>query len=1101
MTDLIQPELALQALQEIDFDWTMHIKSVWRDSISDVKTLHERERKTIQNDLEKLKQAKNSSSPLGRVIIGEPGAGKTHFLAAIRQYTLVNDAAFILVDMTDVHQFWQTVLQGYLSSLQEVEADGIPQFQKLIAFLMTRSRIRVSPQQLAPAKFETIGKCVVKILETLIKIDRTLAIKFQDVVRALFLLNSTSFKLSGVGYNWLQGLGIDETQKTDYGFATTSVSRLSEIVEGLSWLMNLRSPTILAFDQLDSIISQHHFIADQAANTDLSEEQRVSRSIIEGIGGGLMALRDQTCRTLIVVSCLKKTWEILISEVVQSFKDRFQEAMILKEMNTANAIAEIIQLRIQDAYQRVHFVPPYETWPIHPEFFEAVKGKYPRKILQLCHNHRERCLSTQQITELRNFDPDQPSLDETISTQRLDEIFETAKHQAQLSHLLEENNEEQGLGTLLKMVCELLVKENPILDDPEVIIETHFSGRYPPLHGRIQSIFHRQGDREKHLCLRALQRTNATAYQSRLKAALTASGIDRSLGFRRLIIVRTYGIPNGTATQNLTQDFQRRGGLFVRPTEDELRTLVALQEIQNRRDPGLEAWLRDRRPVSQLDFLQKAVTWLFEAESVNSHRAAVPSGTIPTSTQISARMSEIQPPPEFKAPEPNVSESKAPELNKAPEDQPSPSFLLPIGARLIGQQTKETVSIPVQNLTKHTVILAGSGTGKTVLVRRLVEEAVILGIPAIVVDCANDLARLGDRWPQPPAEWNSQDQAQAERYHQHSQALVWTPGRESGNPLTLEPLPDLAAVANDSDELDQAADMARDTLQDIVAQGRSQTAILKRGVLKAALIYFAHHGGGRLLDFIELLSDLPPEAGGGIADADKKAQAMADNLRAEILNNPLLRQSGSALDPAILLGLGEPSGKTRVSILNFVGLPGLETQQHFLNQLFMTLFTWIKKNPAPSHAPLRGLLVLDEAKDFAPAGSTSTPCKASLNRLVAQARKYGLGIIFATQAPKSIDHNIIANCSTQFYGRANSPAAIEVIQEQLRQRGGSGQDIARLDKGQFYAVSESLTTPTKILAPLCLSCHLPTPLNESEILNRARLSRNLIQNCHPTKLV
>jgi DNA helicase HerA-like ATPase len=186
-----------------------------------------------------------------------------------------------------------------------------------------------------------------------------------------------------------------------------------------------------------------------------------------------------------------------------------------------------------------------------------------------------------------------------------------------------------------------------------------------------------------------------------------------------------------------------------------------------------------------------------------------------------------------------------------------------------------------------------------------------------------------------------------------------------------------------------------------------------------------------------------------------------------------------------------PSEKVRISILNFIGLVGLEQQQQFLNQLAMTLFTWIKKNPAPSDRPLRGLLVIDEAKDFVPSKG-STPCKASINRLVAQARKYGLGIIFATQAPKSIDHNIIANCSTQFYGRANSPAAIDVIKEQLIQRGGTGQDTSKLPKGQFYVFSESINPPIKVATPLCLSCHPATPPDESEVIKRAKTSRNSI---------
>jgi hypothetical protein len=46
---------------------------------------------------------------------------------------------------------------------------------------------------------------------------------------------------------------------------------------------------------------------------------------------------------------------------------------------------------------------------------------------------------------------------------------------------------------------------------------------------------------------------------------------------------------------------------------------------------------------------------------------------------------------------------------------------------------------------------AGAGSGKTVLLRRIVEEAALAGIPAIVIDPNNDLSRLGDAWPERPA--------------------------------------------------------------------------------------------------------------------------------------------------------------------------------------------------------------------------------------------------------------------------------------------------------------------------------------------------------------
>ncbi|MGQ9872342.1 ATP-binding protein [Leptodesmis sp.] len=838
--------------------------------------------------------------------------------------------------------------------------------------------------------------------------------------------------------------------------------------------MSLQGPSVLAFDQLDSIVTQHHFAAGSVEYAELSDEQRVSRAIIEGIGGGFAALRDKTARTLILVSCLEATWEILRTKAVSTFQARFHQLpLVLGRVRDASVAEQIVASRLRKIYESMNFSPPYPTWPFTQAFFEAARQQSPRQILKRCDAHRNKCLAEKEITELSSFDGDKPlplrplldQLDRDFA-----ELREQLREQSHVTSILEEGNEDTILATLLQTAGECLIQENPTVDNVDVAVETDFPGghSYPILHTRVRLIFRDEGDREQHLCLRALQRTNAKAYQTRIKAAMTASGIDRSLSFRRLIIVRTREIPGGAMTQKLTKQFEQAGGLFAHPTEDELLTLLALQQLQKKKDHKLDAWLRDRRPVSQLPCMQDAVTWLFgDVASKGTGENLSQSGG------SSAPSAEVK---------------KTPTKPEVPGyTQPIGALQLPIGARMVDQQTKETIAIQVQDLTKHTVIVAGSGSGKTVLVRRLVEEAVLLGIPAIVIDCANDLARMGDRWPTPPEVWSQEDKQKADLYHQKSQVVVWTPGREAGNPLNLEPLPDLAAVANDLEELDQVTDMARDFLQEIVAPGKAQASDLKRGILKAALLYFAQNGGGRLPDLIKLLSDLPLEAGGGLADAGKKARAMADSLRAEMLNNPLLRQGGAALDPAILFGLDQSSEKTRISILNFVGLPSIGAQQQFLNQLFMTLFTWIKKNPAPTDKPIRGLLVIDEAKDFVPS-TGSTPCKASLSRLVAQARKYGLGLIFATQAPKSIDHNIIANCSTQFYGRANSPAAIDVIQEQLRQRGSSGKDIARLERGQFYVVSESLTTPTKILTPLCLSHHPPTPLDEVEVLNRARAS-------------
>jgi hypothetical protein len=147
----------------------------------------------------------------------------------------------------------------------------------------------------------------------------------------------------------------------------------------------------------------------------------------------------------------------------------------------------------------------------------------------------------------------------------------------------------------------------------------------------------------------------------------------------------------------------------------------------------------------------------------------------------------------------------------------------------------------------------GSGSGKTVLLRRIVEEAALLGIPAIVLDTNNDLARLGDKWPNRPEGYTDEDANKAVEYSKRVEVVIWTPGRSSGKPIALGLLPDFSALADDPDARDQAVEMANATLVPwIGATGAS--AALKKGVFADALRLFAKEGG-KLDDLIELLSD------------------------------------------------------------------------------------------------------------------------------------------------------------------------------------------------------------------------------------------------------
>src|SRR6185437_2405706 len=225
-----------------------------------------------------------------------------------------------------------------------------------------------------------------------------------------------------------------------------------------------------------------------------------------------------------------------------------------------------------------------------------------------------------------------------------------------------------------------------------------------------------------------------------------------------------------------------------------------------------------------------------------------------------------------------------------------------------------------------------------------------------------------------------------------------------------------------------------------------------------------------------------PESASRIAEAPKLAREIADQLVAAIAANPLLRPQAEPLDPERLFS--GPSRRTRISVVNLTGLGSDAARAAFVNQLQMMLFSWIKRQPSASGR----LYALDEAQTYAPAKET-TPAKRSALALVKQARKYGLGMIFATQEPRGVDHAIVSNCLTHVYGRLGSPASLEAVREMMAAKGGAADDVGRLKTGEFYFSTEGLTRPIKIRAPLCLSRRTQNPPTAEEVAKIARAGR------------
>jgi hypothetical protein len=406
---------------------------------------------------------------------------------------------------------------------------------------------------------------------------------------------------------------------------------------------------------------------------------------------------------------------------------------------------------------------------------------------------------------------------------------------------------------------------------------------------------------------------------------------------------------------------------------------------------------------------------------------------------------------------------------------------LTLGVTLDGRAAAP-LRVELEALRRHTAIFAGSGSGKTVLIRRLVEECALRGVSSIVLDPNNDLARLGDAWPDPPDGWGPDDADLAKNYLADTDVVVWTPRWTGGRPLTFQPLPDFRSLRDDPDEFAAAVETAVTTLAAKAGiAGSTPKAALGRAVLHEALRHFG--GGNRtsLLSFLDLIAELP-EGISTLKEADRIAADIEQRLRAVMVTDPLFGGLGEPVDPGLLLT--PPAGKrARVSVISMVGLHGDEQRQSFVNQLQVALFAWVKKNPAGDR-PLGGLFVMDEAQTLAPSGAM-TACTKSTLVLASQARKYGLGLVFATQAPKGLHNGIPGNANTQFFGRLNSPAQIDTAKEMAKAKDGDASDIGKLRIGQFYAAGEGFAFQ-KVQTPLCLTYHPKSPLTAEEVVERAR---------------
>ena len=1063
-----------EAFLDADFNWTMALQGIWSDPPAHVPELHERVVDDVMRDFRKLGRV-TWTPALSKVLSGPIGSGKTHLLSTLRRRVWEAGGWFVFVDIVGMTDFWRTVVLGFVESLRHT-LDGMPQYEAVFkAALKTVDPLKAKEVVFEAEDLGTGATATVNQFVKILKVAHPDAQQHADVVRALLLQRDP--ETMDIAYAWLQGLDVPHEDRAKLGLVAPPPPSVM-IVRGISWLMSLGGPTMIAVDQVDSIISMGN-IADGGV---AGEVQAKAKAVFELLAGGLMDLRDQTRRSITFLSCYTESWAIIAGKALGAVSDRFMlPPLILREdASTPAIVGTLIERRLAQAYEEAQITPPDALWPFDESFCEEVKELVPRQILRRCEEYRQAC---QRLGKVAPWSKRVTISGEPAHGGHLDALFGMQRGQAMPpSEEALYAGEGDALAELLRFALDIHSRHLALAPSSDIELEIEGKAAKPVLHARLKLA--PAGEQDYQYCFRVLGHNHHRAFQPRFAAAITASGIDKAMPRRRLAILRGTSLPGGKVTEELKSAFTSGGGVFATVTDSDLRTILALRSMADAKTQGLDAWLNERQPLRGTD-LFNALGLALPPWSMPLPVEALTDGASPDASKVTAN--NVPPPGTSRAsstpvnaPRPSVDARVTAPREAVTLPEPAATSIR-LGAKLQGgSRGGPSAGLPVALLTRHMAMFAGSGSGKTVLLRRIVEEAALLGIPSIVLDTNNDLARLGTAWPVHPDGWDDGDEDKASRYFRDVDVVIWTPGVALGRPLTLAVLPDFSQLNEDEDRA-QAVDMAWATLSPLVgASGTSK--VLKEGLLKQALAAFAAERREGIEAFIDFLMDLPGEVS-KLSKADKLAADMGDQLRAKIAINPLLGGSGQPLDPATLFTSDRPDA-TRVSVINFAGLEADASRQDFVNQLQMALFAYIRRHPSATPR----LYICDEAQNFAPSG-TATASKASAIALARQGRKFGLGMVFATQAPRGIDTNIVSNCVTHFYGRMASPALMDAAEAMMASRGKAAKDLGTLTRGIFYFTTEGMAQPVKITTPNCLTFHPQNPATPDEVVGLSNARR------------
>ena len=1075
---------------------------VWHADPVDVELVHQKARRKFDETLKAVISGRGGAAQARMLLFhGQSGAGKTHLIRALRTASHREGSTYFgYAQMTpDVSNYADYYLRRLINSLEkpyDPDRGGESGLTRLTNRLVEDAAVLPVSELEALREAQLDEAALARFIMQLAD-DIVASPKFQDqeldinIVRALLYLQRADPRIDQRVRHYLTGRPLSDITRDAVAALDpiTADGRAFDIFESLgrlAWSVD-RAALVFCIDQVEDL----RFFDDP--------EERFQKAVRD-----LIQIANRVPTSIIMISCLGDFYDQVRGVLAQSYIDRLEKSgpVALLEARTPAEARLIISKRLEHEASLGRFEPGIDPSQFFgPQFFEEFGGLSTRRLLE----HAQSRLKSKLMGEPDPAPTDDPGagfLSTLAAALGLSDPFAAPGPAALPSTGAAASIDYQRLWDRFQgeSEAEMPPSDHDLLD----VLSGAVAVACDEWRGEITASVTRLslGDELPAIDIQVAH-GGSVVQDARIficNKPTQGGGLKRqldkalmSMKNKRCFMLRASDFPPNR--KNLTAQafrrFRESGGQSLLVPIPEWERMITVREFhaRNRHQAGFLHWLGDAKllsgllPIIQLLRLDLLGRPAFRTGIAEARAPAPVTEIIPPDSPFPATPPDLLAdwtgwPSNFNATAAREAPEEELQLTDILDENATDASSILAGREIAGKGKPITLNKSI--LKRHAAVLGGSGSGKTTLALSLIEQLLLRGVPAILIDRKGDLASYAnpDVWRHNDNDMNDR-RGDREKLADSIDVAVYTPGRASGRPISITLLPN---GMNELPEHEQQllANLSAAAMGDMLHLKNSATHQKQSGTLSVALKILGSRSSKEVTlgDLINLLEEEDPELTELTQRMDPSGKirrdliGQLDSLRHR--NSSLFEGGGEALSMEALLGLGAfapRDGRTRLSVIYTGFLGDNENILFWVSQFLSEALRFCQRNP---NDQLQAVVMFDEADLYIPANAKPATAEP-LQSLLKRARSAGLGIMLATQSPGDLDYKSRDQITSWFIGRVREDTALKKLKSAFQSE--SGLDAAAVlpsqTVGEFHLVQEGVVRALKAQRSLIQAEQVP----------------------------